>query len=208
MIPLGKIEAALVATLTATLKGAGAPYAVGTIASYGGEFDSEDVGKVLSKFPALLVSFSGWEPASDQGAYKILDLRFQIFACAQSLLNEGSGRAGASGKVGAYQLVADAALVLDGSALGLDEVGVPVVQPVKIGAMQAVRNGLVQSQRLAVYALDIAFSVRVEPKPRGLPVGELLTVNVDWDIPPFDAAPETLPAAPQRDGTQTIKPRE
>lgn len=208
MIPLGKIEGAVVDTLKAALAGAGAPYALGTIASYGGEFDSDDVGKVLAKFPALLVSFSGWDEPSDQGADKIFDLRFQVFACAQSLLNEGSGRAGASGKVGAYQLVGDAALVLDGSALGLDEIGVPVTRPVAIGGMESVRNGLVQAKRLAVYALDIGFSVRATRKARGQPVGELLTVNVDWDIPPHDAAPETLPVDPPRDGSQTIKPRE
>jgi len=208
MIPLGKIEAALVATLKAELAGPAAPYALRTIASYGGEFDSEDVAKVVAQFPALLASFSGWEVGSDQGADKIFDLRFQIFACAQSLLNEGSGRAGASGQVGAYQLVADAALALDGSALGLDALGVPVTQPVRIGAMQSVRNGLVQSKRLAVYALDIELSVRATRKARGLPVGEFLTLHADWDIPPHGEAPETLPANPPLDAASTIQIRE
>lgn len=208
MIPLGKIETALVATLKAELTGPSAPYTLRTIASYGGEFDSDDVGKVLSQFPGLLVSYTGWEVGVDQGADKILDLHYQIFACAQSLLNENSGRAGASGQVGAYQIVGDAAFVLDGSALGLDGIGVPVTQPVRIGDMQSVRNGIVQSKRLAVYALDIAFSVRATRKKRGLPLGEFLTLHADWDLPPHGAPPETLPANPPLDGVQTIETRE
>lgn len=206
MIALGTVENAFVATLKRELAKDLSGYSVKTIDSYGGEFDDVDVAKVLNQLPAILVNFAGYDAPVYVGADAEVTLHYLILACAPSLRNEKDGRQGSGAdRPGAFQLLDDAAFVLDGSDLGLNDLNPPikVQRPVAIGACRQIRNGLVQKSRLAVYALETTITVVGRRRKGGEPLGDFRTFHVDWDIPPFAGPAAILPADPPRDGEST-----
>lgn len=195
---ISEIENAIIARIQAAQDApgnAGLGYKLKKLATYGGEF-SDGVERIVTDFPAVLVSFNGAQLQQEARASFTLKATFGLICCATSLRNEKTARHGVAGKIGSYQIVMDMIALLAGQKLGLD------IMPLKPAGIRPLVNDKAGTQLASVYAVDFDTTFRVEPTEAS-DIGDFATFHGDWDIPPHGNVQSPLPAE-EADARDTI----
>lgn len=137
---IGTIEAAIVERLRSANAIGLLGYRLKTVASYGGEFDSdEDFKKIAAGLPGAWVVFRDEDQIEDRGNGSwLMRPTFSVLVAASNQRNEAARRHGAAGEVGTYQMAADIRTLLANQRLGL-EIG--YLEPNKTRSFPVARPG-------------------------------------------------------------------
>ncbi|MGZ8221773.1 MAG: DUF1834 family protein [Methylobacter sp.] len=148
---IAEIEDALVAAVKAASFG----YALGTVASYGGELGGDDkaLALLIRQFPAVWVTFKGESDPKPVGTSKnkwLVDAEFLLLAATHSARGEKFTRHSVSAtEVGAYQIIEDTRLLLSNQDLGL------TIDPFQPRGVKSLFNKKLLAQSLAVFSLGL-----------------------------------------------------
>lgn len=149
---IAEIEDALVAAVKAASFG----YALGTVASYGGELGGDDkaLALLIRQFPAVWVTFKGEADPKPVGTAKdkwLVDADFILLVATRNARGEKFTRhsANAATEVGAYQIIRDVRLLLLNQGLGL------AIDRFKPGAVKSLFNKKMLTQSIAVFSLEL-----------------------------------------------------
>lgn len=173
---IAQIEDALINAV----KGAqGLGYSLRTVASYGGEFDS-DLLTVVNAFPAVWVSFAGHGQPKRLGEKKWrVPVSFSVLAGARNVRGEvATRRGGAFGEVGSYQMLEDLQALFLGQDFGL------AITPFTPGRVHSLFNGKLREMLLSVYAQEWHTDyILTQPEPAAV---DLLKIGMDYYLQPDD----------------------
>lgn len=152
---IAQIEEAILAAVNAANFG----YALGTVASYGGELEADEqaMALLLRQFPAVWVVFNTEatpKPIGTANDKWRVDTSFLVMAATRNLRGEKFTRHGvnASIEVGAYQIIEDLRLLLLGQDLNLD------IARFTPGPVKSVFNKKLLNQTMAVFAMELKTS--------------------------------------------------
>lgn len=162
------------------------------VASYGGEFDTEqDIVAARVRFPAVRVLLKSMGRGQDLGHGQIIPIVFTVFVAAKNLRNERSRRHGAAGEVGSYQIAWDVRSLLKGQTLGLD-----LAEPIVPGEVASIWNGKIQNSAISLYACSFTakWFEDLTPEADEAP-GEFTHFDGAWDVPPLGNVTGPLPVA-------------
>lgn len=118
---IAQVEDALLAQLNqAPIGPVGAGGYARIVDSYQGELEDEDLQRVLTLFPAVLVVYEA--SRYGKGARGVYDetMRFRILVASRNLRGEKAARRGDVAMVGTYQMLRDARGLLADKSVGLD----------------------------------------------------------------------------------------
>lgn len=173
------------------------------VASYGGEFDTEqDLAAARVRFPAVRVLLKGMGRGQDIGHGQIIPITLTVFVAAKNLRNERSRRRGAAGDVGSYQIAWDVRTLLKGQTFGLD-----LAEAIVPGDVASVWNGKIQNSAVSLYACSFTakWFEDLTPEVEG-ELGEFTRFDGAWDVQPFGNVAPPLPAE-QADSRTDFNPR-
>lgn len=177
--PVGQVENAMVARLTAATRASGQLKAE----SYGGQLDDELFGWVRS-LPAVWVTFDavtefkrmGRRTFKVKGSFEVLTAQRNLVQDDRRLNAEAKGR-----DVGVYELVEQNKLALVNQDLGL------AIQGFTPGAIRSVMKGVVNREAITVLAQSFSTEWMEEyPDPALTPDGDLVTVGLNYLFKPGD----------------------
>jgi len=176
-----------------------------SVDSYDGEFDSEeDLDRARVKFPCALIALKEIGRGIPTGDGQQVLLSYTIFVGTKSRRNGRARRQGAAGEVGSYQVAWDIRSLLKGQTLGLGA----DISGLTPGPVTSIFNGRNRGQPVSVYACNFTTTWYEDLAPvDDDPVGEFLSLDVAWDIPPLGNVTPPLPAA-EADLRETIQPRD
>ncbi len=165
------------------------PY-IAEIKSYGGEFD-DDLSEIVTRFPAVWVTFSGSGNPERLGAkrYK-LPLTFVTLVGARSVRNEETARHGVKVNgttvdVGTFQLLGDVAFALLGQDFGLP------IEKFKLGKVGTVFNTKTKDEAISVLSQEWHTTVTITTPDHEADEAEWLErVNIDYLLQPQDDVPD------------------
>ncbi|TAN73184.1 MAG: DUF1834 family protein [Magnetospirillum sp.] len=178
-----------------------------TVASYAGEFDSEDdLAEAQIKFPCALVLLKEIGRGTPTGDGQKVPLTYTIFVAAQNRRGERSRRhGGAAGEIGTYQIAWDIRQLLKGQELGFAD---DLAHGLLPGPISSIFNGRLGTKAVSVYACSFATVWHEDLTPMTDDIiGEFLELDAAWDIPPHGNVTTPLPAA-VADARDIVKPRE
>lgn len=198
IFPFVSIIAEIEDALIATIKGADFGYALGTVASDGGELLSDDdaMALLLKKFPAVWVSFtSEHEPVSFKLSKDnwLVEATFLVLVATRSARGERFTRHSASSvEVGAYQIISDLRLLFLNQDLGLP------IQAFRPGAVKTLSSKKIAGQTMAAFAVELKCKyVLGQRECDSTP--DLLVVNFGLHLNP------TAQSAPEVSGIITLE---
>ncbi len=119
---IGEIETAIVTRILSASSGGHLGYKLKTVASYGGQFDSDqELKKALPGMPGAWVTLLRDRKDREivNGLWR-MKAEFAIIVAATSKRNEAARRHGAAGAVGVYQIARDIRILLADQKLGLE----------------------------------------------------------------------------------------
>lgn len=172
MIDLDVIEQAIKDAIVALQR----PY-IALVATYGGEFDvsdERDFAQVISKFPAIWITFEGSGNIEPQGVRWRIPLHFTVLVGARSVRTEETARMGVTvdGKMiaaGTYLLIKDVITALLGQQLGLD------ITPLIPSKISTLFNTRTQSEAVSVLSISWKTSMVLDKDDL-----DTETQNADW----------------------------
>lgn len=177
--------AAIEDALVAAVKAASFGYALGTVASYGGELGGDDkaLALLIRQFPAVWVTFKGESDPKPVGTAKdkwLAEAEYMLLVATHSPRGERFTRHNASAtEVGAYQIIKDARLLLLNQDLGL------TIDRFKPGAVKSLFNKKLQTQSMAVFSLELKTKyVFSQPAEANQP--DWLTTGFNYYLKPGD----------------------
>lgn len=180
------IENAILARLKAAGDKNVLKYKFSGLTTYPDNWDQWIKGKVIN-FPAAWVVYGGGDGTAQTGFIEGLgakvDGSFVVVVAAQNSRDEQSSRhGGATGEIGAYQLITDVIGLLNGHTCGID------ISPMMFRGVKLVRpNDVIVQQRLSVWALHFRTDYIVpiiEFEPDDEFVGDLHTLVTQYDPAP------------------------
>ncbi len=208
---IGAIENAILARLQAASDSGVLGYQYRTLTTYPedwSEYLGAEIGKVRA--PAAWATFAGWANAAafDGSRPPFLTAQFGLVLMAENVRNEQATRHGGAGgdaEPGSYQLLWDAAALLAGQVLDLDD-----ISPLRIGAARFVTNAQALAKRkVSMIALQLATDIRLPESPSlAADLADFELFHSNWDVPAFTLAgdPDTeLPADPLADATDHLE---
>lgn len=193
---IGALEQAMIDRVKAASDSGALGYKIRVVDSYADQLTPDNIKRAAQNFPAVLFVFLG-EPkpqAAPNGGERRRP-RFAAFVCQENRRNERSGRRGAEGKVGSYQMAEDVKTLMFNQTLGLD-----LNEPIKGGAVRSMSN----SEHLSIYAIE--FECEFDWNPNVADVDSLddfSTFHADWDLPPHGNVSSPLPTD-QADASDTV----
>lgn len=170
--PIAATEAAIIARLRA-----GMGRMLREVVSYGGELD-EDIGRIISAFPAAWVTFAGIEKSTPYAASRrkiVVDGRFVVMVGDRNVRSTAASRTGGPGRYehGTYQLVQAVRRLLTEQDMGLP------IDPLRAGPVRTLFNSQINREAFSVFACE--FTVRW--------IEEALARDY-WPQPPAPGTPE------------------
>ncbi|MDH2918493.1 MAG: DUF1834 family protein [Sideroxydans sp.] len=175
--------AAIETAIIARIKAASLPYALTSVASYGGELD-DDLESVVRAFPAVWVTFTGGAKPERTGSRTWrVPCTFTVLCGVRSPRDEQATRhgltvAGVLKEVGVYQMLSDVRGLLLNSDLGL------AIAPFAPGAVRTLYNTKLRSEAIAVFGQEFHSHYALHDTPAALvPAGVLTTVGMSLVSP-------------------------
>lgn len=180
--PVRQIENAIVQQLRTVSRA----YSGLLVESYAGQLDDEMFGWVRT-LPAVWVTFGDVKSVERKGVHSYLySGTFEVLS-AQRALVENAGRLAGTDKgasVGVYELVEDNKLCLVNQSLGLQ------IQALQPGAVRPVMKSRVDRDAVVIYAQEFHTRwMEVYPDADAVPLGELVTVGLDYFLKPQHSPP-------------------
>jgi phage gp37-like protein len=180
---IAAIENAVLARLAAFSDAGTLGYTYRDLETYPEDWDKWLTDKQgLVRSPAAWIGFRGWDtPPSDNDA-PFRTGQFWLVLCAENARNETARRHGDPADPaipGVYQLVEDAAALLDGHHLDL------AIGGIRVGGCRPVRLPAAMSQKkVAMMAIELSVDFQLFAPTADQP-GDFATFHVNWDIPGF-----------------------
>lgn len=179
--PVRQVEQAMLARLRDVQRS----YIGLTVESYAGQLDDQLFSWVRA-LPAVWVTFDQITEYKRVGARSFKATATFEVLCAQRALQENDRRLNATASaqdVGIYELLEDNKLALINQTLGLP------IQGITPGAVRPVMKGMANNDAVAIYAQAFHMSwMEVIPEALTTPLGELVTVGVNYFLKPQHSA--------------------
>lgn len=184
---------------------AAAGHLVQDVQSLPGDWDDQMFKRLLAAVPGIFVIFSGGQRSSGAGQLEAaIDARWTVLVCTGHASGEAARRRGDAMQVGAYQLVVRVAAVLHGFV-------VPHFGALSLLGVNNLFTGVVESQGLAVYAMDFSMPMTFELGEPLQPTGHFTTFSARYDTPPHTPAQhpgwlagDYRPTGPDAEDTVTL----
>lgn len=193
MSGIAEVETAILARLQAAGAAGVLGYRYRTLATYPEDFDAHLKERLIGQaFPAAWVVFGGWGRPVEEASGVQVPAVFMLVVAAENLRNEQAQRhGGAAGEVGSYQLLMDAAALLQGQRLGLD------MAALEFGPCRSVRpTEAIRQRKLSVFALELTTVLPISASAFPAPaLDDFETFHADWDVRPFGGI-DANPALP------------
>ncbi len=124
---------------------------VAEVATYGGEFDDDELDTVVRRFPAAWVTFGGVKAtdavSTSREKWKA-EAVFVVMVGARNVRNEQASRHGGPSEVGTNLLVSAVRYLLNAQDMGLP------IRNLKPGSVRTLFNTKVRNEAMSVYALE------------------------------------------------------
>jgi len=198
MTMVGAIEDAVIARIQAAA-GAGniLGYAVPLVESYGGQLSEDGLAVLVKRVPAVLIAFAGEQKPVIDARGEVTQANFIALCATRSVRNEKSGRRGAVGVIGAYQIFNDVRALLRGQTLTLD------IEPISVGRIEVVHTVKTKAMSLTVYGVHFSTKYALDEAVAAETLNDFVTFHSDWDLPPQTTPDAALPL-PSADLSDTL----
>lgn len=196
---IDEIENAIVARIKLASDNDVLGYKLLKVDSYGGELN-EEIRHLVRRLPAVWVMFGGAEKVKNYSNFSRTKwlAKFNVICAAKSLRNEKSGRHGAVGNVGSYQIAQDCIQLLAGQVLGLD---IDELDPVRVVALF---NNRSDKDLASIYSVEFKTGLFLEHGEMADDLEDFETFHSNWDVPTHGNVSTDLPADDTADATDTI----
>lgn len=143
---VSQIEEGIVCKLETDLKQA---LGLRTVATYGGQLDSEAFKEVIRAYPAVWVTYAGSAKPDkiSSNQYKV-PAKFVTIVATRNLRDEKSSRHGSKFEIGAYQLIDQVKQCLRGQCFDLD------IKKLRIGAVKTLFNTKTRDSGVAAFSIE------------------------------------------------------
>jgi phage gp37-like protein len=183
-------------------------YQIRAIDTYPADWDAYLGSKVLN-YPAAWVTFGGLTDVDRVGFGSQVMAHFGVVVASKNLRNETFSRQGTPNvpnEPGSYQLALDVIALVNGSDLGLDW-----IEACSFHALKFVQS-TPKMRELGISMMAVEFTTKFVLLPDNINLtdefeGDLQTVDVKWDLPPF-TTPKPADWVPDAEDTITIPQEE
>lgn len=176
---IGDIEDAILCQINKAKKDGAMQY-LKTVATYGGELDSDGLDQVVRSYPAVWVVFGGAPKPKKKAANKYeFTGKFITMVANRNLRDEAATRKGSQLRVGTYTMIDHLMALLMDQKLGLD------ITPLRIGDIRTLFNTQVRNKAMSVFAIEWE-TTWTQCKPESADLKDLLAVGLNYYLTPGD----------------------
>ena len=161
--------------------------------------DAEELARVLTQAPAAYVAFLGFSPEGRLPERTVM-AAFGVFLVAANAAGDQARRRGAPQVIGAYEMVLLASAALEGwtpaAAAG----------PIALKGCENLFGLAFEKAGRSCYGLPLGIPIELPATPDAALLGDFVTFDVSWDIPPHGNVPRPPPSNPRDAGDRVTLP--
>ncbi|MDH7971782.1 DUF1834 family protein [Sphingomonas sp. AR_OL41] len=186
---IAAIELGMLARLKAVADTGVTGFAWKTLTTYPDDWDAYLAAEGQINTAAAWVVFAGWSGTEETESGDVhVDASFGLVVADENLRPaeqyQRHGGTDIASEPGSYRLAIAAVTSLSGQSLGL-----PLVRPLKVGALRPVRpNDAIRKRKWSMYAVEFTCRVPLTLVGDGeIDPADLEVLHANWDIPVFDS---------------------
>lgn len=155
--------------------------AVKTVDGLPGDWDMEQLKRLLPRAPAVYLAFLGGAARADEHVLRV-DTRWGLYTLTAHAQGSRPRRRGDARQIGAYEMLARLLPAFHGETMS----GIGTVSVERIDNLY---TGLTDSYGVALYAAALLLPMPL-PLPDPIGLADFETFHADYDIPPHEATAE------------------
>lgn len=162
------------------------------------KLDADELARVLALAPAAYVSFLGFR-AGEKLPERTVDAAYGVYLVAQNAAGEQARRRGDARLIGAYEMQELAFVALDGWAPA------SAASTIAVQSCENLFAAAFEKAGRSCYGLVLAVPIEMQPE-LGAGMGNFITFDASWDIPPLGNASRPPPSAIRDAGDRVTLP--
>lgn len=162
------------------------------------KLDADELARVLSLAPAAYVSFLGFR-AGEKLPERTMEAAYGVYLVAQNAAGEQARRRGDARLIGGYEMAELAFVALDGWAPAAAAGAIAIQSCENLFAAAFEKAGR------SCYGLVLSVPIEMQPEA-GAGMGNFITFDASWDIPPLGNASRPPPSAIRDAGDRVTLP--